>query len=526
MSVHRIFTLERLARIVADTIIINGCYLAGLVIRVLLDPESADPAAARAHIAVALDIYLSHAALLTAIAISVYSLSGFYTRGRFYRGRFKALAIVQAVSLTYVTFGFIQYVGLARDWLDPTPRVAMALAWALTLAACLIARLWSLVWRLVIQREKPLRSEGNRKGPIRRVLVIGGAGYIGSTLCRQLLRQQYSVRVLDALLYGKESIAELQNDPRFELVIGDSRDVGAVFSAMLGTDAVIHLGELVGDPACALDENLTLEINLAATRMLAEAARGYGVKRFIYASSCSVYGASDDVLDERSALHPVSLYARAKIESEKALLTLNGDDFHPVILRLATVFGLSYRPRFDLVVNILTAKAEQDREITVFNGNQWRPFVHVKDVSRAMIRCLQAPLEMVKGEVFNVGSSAQNYTIAEIGELIHRIVPESRLIDKGDDGDRRNYRVSFAKINQQLGFACQFSAEHGIREILHAFRDGRIRDYRAASYNNYTTLTSLAGRVHLKNRHIPELYRPAEAAPRRSAAMAPAAGGS
>jgi len=152
--------------------------------------------------------------------------------------------------------------------------------------------------------------------------------------------------------------------------------------------------------------------------------------------------------------------------------------------------------------------------------------VHVKDVARAMIRCLQAPLETVKGEVFNVGASAQNYTIAEVAELIHRIVPESRLIDKGDDGDRRNYRVSFAKINRQLGFACQVSAEHGVREILQAFRDGRIRDYRAASYNNYTTLTSLAGRVHLKNRHLPELYRPAEAAPRRSVAMAPAAGGS
>jgi len=513
MRITGLFTLERLARILADILIVNGCYLAALVLRVLLESEGATPSNTRNQLAAAFGLYLSHFWLLTPIAISVYSLSGFYTRGRFYRSRFKALAILQAVSLSYLIFGFIQYVWLARAWLVPTPRVAMALSWGLTLGATVAARLWAEVWRVIDQRERPLRPEANRKGPIRRVLVTGGAGYIGSMLCRQLLRQGYSVRVLDALLYGQESIADLERDPRFELVTGDSRDVGAVFSAMLETDAVIHLGELVGDPACAVNENLTLEINFAATRMLAEAARGYGVKRFIYVSSCSVYGASDDLLDERSALNPVSLYARAKIGSEKALLELSGDDFHPIILRLATVFGLSYRPRFDLVVNLLTAKAEQEGEITVFNGDQWRPFVHVGDVGRAMIRCLQVPLETVTGQIFNVGSDDQNYTIQQIGEMVHSIVPESRLVSKGDDGDRRNYRVSFAKINRQLGFTCQFSAESGIREILGAFRDGRIRDYRAARYSNYTTLTSLASQVHLKSRRVPELYQPAEPMP-------------
>ena len=524
MRILRFLTLERLARIVTDIFIVNACYLAALVLRLLLESEGSASHSAKDQLSAALGIYLSHSWLLTLVAITVYALSGFYTKGLFYRGRFKALAIFQAVSLTYVVFGFLQYVGMAKDWLIATPRVAMALSWGMTLATTAGARLWAEVWRVVVHREKPLRPEANRKGPIRRVLVIGGAGYIGSMLCRQLLRQGYSVRVLDTLLYGRESIADLANEPRFELITGDSRDIGAVFSAMLEADAVVHLGELVGDPACAVDEDLTLEINLAATRMLAEAARGYGVKRFIYASSCSVYGASDGLLDERSALNPVSLYARAKIGSEKALLDLSGDDFHPVILRLSTVFGLSYRPRFDLVVNVLTAKAAREGEITVFNGDQWRPFVHVADVCRAMVRCLQAPLESVQGQIFNVGADDQNYTILQVGELVNSIVPESRLVSNGDDGDRRNYRVSFSKINRRLGFTCQFSLEVGIREVVEALRNGRIMDYRAARYSNHKTLTSRAGQEHLKSRHIPELYQPTQPIPLRPLSAASGGG--
>jgi nucleoside-diphosphate-sugar epimerase len=520
------FTLERSARILTDILIVNACYLGALVLRLLLESEGATPSSTRDQLAAAFALYLSHFWLLTPIFIAVCSLTGFYTRSGFYRGRFKVLAILQAVSLTYLIFGFIQYVWLAKHWLPPTPRTAMALSWIATLGVTAGARLWAHVWRVIVQREKPLRPEANRKGPIRGVLVIGGAGYIGSMLCRELLRTGYSVRALDALLYGKESVAELEGEPRFELIAGDSRDIGAVFSAMLEADAVIHLGELVGDPACAVDANLTLEINLAATRMLAEAARGYGVKRFIYASSCSVYGASDDLLDEHSAMGPVSLYARAKIESEKALLELGGADFHPVVLRLATVFGLSYRPRFDLVVNLLTAKAVQEREITVFNGDQWRPFVHVRDVCRAMIRCLQAPLESVKGQIFNVGSDDQNYTIQQVGELIRGIVPGSRLVSKGEDGDRRNYRVSFARIKRQLGFECQYSVESGVLEIVAAFREGRIRDYGAVSYSNHKTLTSRANQAQLKSRHVPELYELAEPALVRSPSPAvPSAAG-
>jgi nucleoside-diphosphate-sugar epimerase len=321
-----------------------------------------------------------------------------------------------------------------------------------------------------------------------------------------LLSRGYSVRVLDALLYGRESLADLLDDPRFELLEGDSRDVSSVFRALLDVDEVVHLGELVGDPACALDEELTLEINLAATRMVAEAAQGYGVKRFAYASSCSVYGAGDEILSERSALKPVSLYAQAKIGSEQALLALNGSDFHPVILRFATVYGLSPRPRFDLVINLLTAKAVCDGEITIFGGDQWRPFVHVADVARAIILCLEAPLVSVKGRVFNVGSDEQNYTIAQVGGLIHRLIPDARLTNQKGDVDRRDYRVSFTKIRRELGFEPLHAVEDGVREIEAAIRSGRIRDYRDRRHSNYKTLSDPGNHMNIRSRHISELY--------------------
>lgn len=505
------FTLESMARVVADAIIVNVCYLSALIVRLLLETSKGDPTTLPEQLRTAMAIYASHALLLTSLSLVVFSMLGFYTAGPLYRGRLKWLAVFHGVSLSYVLFGFIQYVGEGKDWLTVTPRVGMLLGWSFTLAATEASRLWSGVWRVVMEREKPMRSEDNRKGPIRRVLVIGGAGYIGSHLCRQLLEQGYSVRVLDALLYGKDSLAELEGDPRFELVVGDSRDIGSVFSAMLGADAVVHLGELVGDPACALDERLTLEINSAATRMLAEAARGYGVKRFVYASSCSVYGANDDVLDESSELNPVSLYARAKIMSESALLDLNDETFHPVILRLSTVFGLSYRPRFDLVVNLLSAKAVREGEITVMGGSQWRPFVHVADVARAMVLCLQAPLEKVKGEIFNVGSDANNHTIQQVGEIVNQVVPEARLTSSEDTADRRNYKVAFNKIREMLGFECERDVPAGIRELVEALRMGRIGDHRQARYSNHKTLSDPNGNLDLRRRHIPELYEPAKA---------------
>lgn len=501
MKWNKYLTFEVLVRVLADAVIVNLTYLTALLARVLWRIAEDASISALAQLTWMVEIYVSTAWLLTLIALVIYSLSGFYSRGRFYRGRFKALVIFQAVTLVYLIFGTIVYLALIRSWLPETPGTALVASWFLTLVVTVSARLWAVVWRLIIKRESPALRLLEQNGRIHHVLVVGGAGYIGSVLCHQLLNKSYSVRVLDALLYGKQSLIELKDHPRFELHEGDSRDVSAVIRAMLDMDAVVHLGELVGDPACALDKRLTMEINLAATRMLAEAARGYGIKRFIYASSCSVYGAGRGILDERSALNPVSLYAQAKSASEQALLALNGLDFHPVILRFATVYGLSPRPRFDLVINLLTARAVRDGEITIFGGNQWRPFVHVADVARAVVCCLEAPLDSVKGRVFNVGSDEQNYTIAQIGELIHRLVPQAHLINKEYNTDRRDYHVSFARIRNELGFVPLYSVENGVCEIKTALREEQIRDYRDKRYSNYKTLSDPD--IHLSIRSQP-----------------------
>ena len=325
------------------------------------------------------------------------------------------------------------------------------------------------------------RHEGRK---VRRVLVIGGAGYIGSALLPKLLKLGFEVRVLDLLVYGVDALAEVQDHPRLEIVRADFRQVDKVVDAMHGVDAVIHLGAIVGDPACALDENLTIEVNLMATRMIAEVAKGSGISRFIFASTCSVYGACDQLLNESSALNPVSLYARSKIASERVLLKMADLTFAPTLLRFGTIYGLSGRTRFDLVVNLLTAKALVDGQITVRGGDQWRPFVHVEDAAAAVVLALTAPLSEVRNQIFNVGSDEQNYTIQHVGDLIHGLVPTARLIDNGPDPDRRNYRVAFAKIHNVLNFTPAWTLEAGVRQVMHAIESGQVKDYRDARHSN------------------------------------------
>jgi nucleoside-diphosphate-sugar epimerase len=258
---------------------------------------------------------------------------------------------------------------------------------------------------------------------------------------------------------------------------------------MRDVDAVIHLGGIVGDPACAIDEELTIDINLMATRMIAEVAKGSGVGHFIFASTCSVYGASDEMLDERSELNPVSLYARSKIASEKVLQKMADERFAPVILRFGTIYGLSGRMRFDLVINLLTAKAVIDQEITIYGGDQWRPFLHVEDAARSLSLVLDAPQDLVRNQIFNVGSNEQNYTIREIGEMIQQVVPSARLVHKGNDLDRRNYWVSFNKIRNTLGFTPKWTVEQGIEQVLQAIQSGKVGDYRDAMYSNVKFFT-------------------------------------
>jgi nucleoside-diphosphate-sugar epimerase len=371
------------------------------------------------------------------------------------------------------------------------PRSAL-LVFAVLLTTGTVGARWMKAWIETQAAAGPARIALPRResAPI---LVVGGAGYIGSILCRQLLDAGERVRVLDSLLYGDFAIREIMGRPGFELLAGDCRNIQSVVSAMRGAKSVVHLAAIVGDSACEQDRQTALEINYAATRMLIEIAKGNAVERFVFASSCSVYGASDFLADENSAARPISLYAQTKVDSEQALLEARSDAFHPVILRLATVFGHGYRPRFDLVVNLLTAQAYHEGVITIFNGQQWRPFLHVRDAASGVRLALNAPLPVVSGQVFNLGDAHLNCTLSGVATQIQQVFPHT-LVRHVENPDRRNYRVCFEKARQQLGFRSRVGLEEGILEMRRSFERKAVPDYQDARYHNQKFL-QLSGRV-------------------------------
>ena len=319
---------------------------------------------------------------------------------------------------------------------------------------------------------------------LRRVLVTGGAGFIGSHLTRRLLDAGYHVRILDRFDYGRAGIESIKH-PRLEIQQGDICNSRDVSRAVRDVDGVLALAAIVGDPACNLDPEETINLNYTATKILIEACNFYGVRRLVFASSCSVYGASDnDLLTERSRLNPVSLYARTRVLSENIIFDRRGD-VEPVVLRLATVFGLSPRMRFDLVVNTLTVRAVVDRRIAVHGGDQWRPNVHCRDVARAFAMALEAPAAAVAGEIFNVGGDAQNHRIAELGQMVAEIVGDVNVEYHSDVPDPRNYRVSFEKIRRTLGFEPEYSVARGIREVAAGVRASpALRHYQSPVFHN------------------------------------------
>lgn len=419
----------------------------------------------------------------------VFLWAGFYSRSRSYRLQHKWAALARGATFASLLFLFLNFLWTRNSEMPRSASIAfLLLVNAGTIGARLlkhwISRPMQTALRPAVQ-VAPL--EGDRP-----VLVVGGAGYIGSVLCRKLLERGRRVRLMDNFVYGDRAVRELFGHPRFELQIGDCRNIQNVVSALNGAGSIIHLAAIVGDPACEQDRHAALEINYSATRMMIEIAKGYGVKRFVFASSCSVYGATEAIVDEKSQLNPISLYAQTKLDSERALLQARSEGFHPVILRLATVFGSSYRPRFDLVVNLLTAKAITEGVITIYNGEQWRPFIHVSDVAEGLILALDAPLEVVSGEIYNLGDSRLNHTLLDVAATIQKLVPGTRLEHK-ENPDRRNYRVSFDKIRQELGFERRITLEEGIRDLIASVHAHRLHNYTEPIYHNQRYLQAAGG---------------------------------
>ena len=332
------------------------------------------------------------------------------------------------------------------------------------------------------------------------VLVTGGAGYIGSLLTGLLLQHGHEVSVVDKLMFGGESLLAHRHHPGFCFTPGDVTEPATLQPTPEGlrvgrlpparVDAVVHLAAIVGFPACqAVGPKVAWLYNTDAVRLVFDAAEAAGATRFVMASTYSNYGLSPDgrPVDETSPLNPQSLYAETKIAAEQLLLErASVSRCAPVLLRFATLFGVSPRTRFDLIVNQFVLEALTRRRLVIYQRGYARSFVHVRDVCDAIERALAAPAESVRGQVFNVGGDGLNHTKDEIVELVRRHVPGTavEVKDLTFGGDMRDIRVSFAKIRDVLGFLPRTTVEDGVREVRDALADGVIRDAAGERYRN------------------------------------------
>lgn len=476
---------EALPRISVDFVIVQISAVVALTISVVYKTALGNLGEADELTTNFAQYYFGFFWLLSPVFPLVFLLSGFYTHTRGYVGKHKTWAILRGVLIAVLIFLGAHVLLFGQSAVGRSVAVPFALLAGAGLVSVRLAKA-SFESHFDVTPKNTL-SVSNEQ---RRVLVIGGAGYIGSLLIASLLDRHYKVRVLDNLLYGEDALSTFKSNPNLELLVGDCRNIQDVVKAMRGVESIVDLAAIVGDPACSQDGAAALEINYAATRMLIEIAKGHGVSRFVFASSCSVYGATDIEVDERAMVQPISLYGQTKVDSEQALLKARSDTFHPTILRFATVFGFGYRPRFDLVVNLLAAKAYQEGVITIFNGQQWRPFIHVRDLVEATVRVLEAPIRLVGDEVFNVGDASLNHTLAEVADVIRDVVPNVR-VEHIENLDKRNYRVNFDKIMTCTGFRAHYTLRDGVREIIGAFEQGLITDYTDLRYHNQRYLKAV-----------------------------------
>lgn len=306
------------------------------------------------------------------------------------------------------------------------------------------------------------------------VLVTGGAGYVGAVLVPQLLAREYKVKVIDLYIYGEDALNLVKNHPNLEQIKGDIRDQDLLHQALPGCDTVIHLACISNDPSFEIDPKLGKSINYNAFTPLVEISKTSGVRRFIYASSSSVYGVKDvENVGETMQLEPLTDYSKYKALCEEILLRFQSPEFTTVIVRPATVCGYSPRQRLDVIVNILTNHAVNRGQIKVFGGEQKRPNIHIQDMADVYLLLLELPEEKIAGKIYNAGY--ENHTVRELAQIVRNVVGSKKVdLLTVPTSDNRSYHISSEKIAQELGFHPQHTIEEAVRDLMDALRDGRL----------------------------------------------------
>ena len=323
---------------------------------------------------------------------------------------------------------------------------------------------------------------------IKSILVTGGAGYIGSVLTHKLVELGYNVRIIDSLIYGRDGISDLISKNSVELIEKDIRDEKTLNEAVKDIDCIIHLAAIVGDPFCKKIPVAAKQINEDATKKLVNISKKQGVKRFIFASTCSNYGSASTMVDENSPIQPLSLYSKTKVNSENFILNTKNSSFEPCILRFATAHGLSPRMRFDLLLQEFLRDAILDKKIRIYGPNFWRPLSHVDDISNACITTIKSSKNLISGQVYNVGNTSENYTKKMLAEIIQEFVPSTEIEITGSKTDLRTYKVSFDKIKNNLKFISKKTIRNSIQDILSKIEKGNL-DPRASEFSNMSKLT-------------------------------------
>jgi nucleoside-diphosphate-sugar epimerase len=319
---------------------------------------------------------------------------------------------------------------------------------------------------------------------MKKIIILGGAGYIGSVLTALLLKKKYNVVCIDSLKFGNSSINHFKKNKKYKFYKLDTREAEKISYISEKSEAVVDLSGIVGDPACSINKKNTYDSNYFNTKKIVDNLKNKKIKKFIYASSCSVYGSSKGkkLITEKNKVKPISLYAELKIKCEKYILKSANDNFSPTILRLATVFGYSQRQRFDLVVNLFTLFEYLNKKIQVFGGDQYRPNVHVYDVARAILKSIIKEKKYTHREIFNVGSNKLNHKIKDIAYIVGKTT-NIEIIKTITD--KRNYHIDFTKIKNVLKFDTTYTISTGSKNLLNKIKKNKMLRKNLKRYSNF-----------------------------------------